>query len=59
MSPAAAHAMCGSKTRYARKADAAYARHYRLYRDTRRNKPDFLRIYHCPVCNGWHFTRKP
>jgi hypothetical protein len=58
MSPAAAHAMCGSKARYARKADAAYAKNYRLHR-SRLNAPGFLRIYHCPVCNGWHLTRKP
>lgn len=57
MSPAA-FAMCGSKTRLASIADATYARRYCLYQDTRRNKPDFLRIYHCPLCNGWHLTRK-
>jgi hypothetical protein len=50
--------MCFSKTRYPCKADAVYACTYRLHRDRRRNKPDFLRIYPCPLCNGWHLTRK-
>jgi hypothetical protein len=49
--------MCFSKTRYPRKADAAYVRNYRL-RLARRDNPTFLRIYHCPLCNGWHITHK-
>lgn len=24
----------------------------------RHNRPDFLRAYHCPNCNGWHLTHQ-
>lgn len=24
----------------------------------RHNRPEHLRIYHCPLCNGWHVTHK-
>lgn len=26
--------------------------------NSRNNRPDQLRIYHCERCNGWHVTHK-
>lgn len=26
--------------------------------NSRHNRPDKLRIYHCGRCNGWHVTHK-
>jgi len=30
----------------------------RRFKRHARNRPDFLRIYHCPECNLWHLTHK-
>ena len=40
------------------KKDAQTALNARLRGRYRHNKPDHLRIYHCPDCNGWHLTHK-
>lgn len=45
---------CNGKIRYARKRDAATARNARLRHTAHR--PDALRVYHCPDCNGHHLT---
>lgn len=49
--------MCLDKIRFADKWDAltslnCYAKHR-----GRHGRPDSLRIYHCPICNGWHQTK--
>jgi hypothetical protein len=41
---------------YPTKRDAQTARNAAFRR--RRHRPDFLRIYACPECNGWHLTHK-
>ncbi|MEZ5386452.1 MAG: hypothetical protein R3F13_13150, partial [Prosthecobacter sp.] len=42
-------------------SDNRFARNPRKARaqGCRRNTPDFLRSYHCPLCDFWHLTRRP
>jgi hypothetical protein len=47
-------ASCG-KVRYPTKRDALTARNARL-RSHGHNRPDDLRVYHCPDCDGHHLT---
>lgn len=54
---------CEGKVCYS-KRDAEYSRNKRLRpskrrRKQKRNRPEFLRIYHCEKCNQWHLTHKP
>jgi hypothetical protein len=44
---------CGAKRIYSKRA-AHESRNRALRR--RHNRPDFLRVYNCPRCNGWHLT---
>jgi len=51
---------CRHKTRYASKKDAltmfnhrTKGRHHR-----RHGRAEFLRVYHCRFCNGWHLTHR-
>jgi hypothetical protein len=49
-------AMCATKVRYSkREAQAAINR---IMHGHRRNRPDTLRAYHCPFCDGWHLTKQ-
>lgn len=45
--------MC-SKRVYWKKRDAETALNARMR--SSRNQPDFLRIYHCDECSGWHLA---
>lgn len=50
---------CNGKICYSKK-DAETARNHRTKgRGRRHNRPDFLRVYHCPDCNFFHLTSKP
>ncbi|HEY8898913.1 MAG TPA: hypothetical protein VIM61_00660 [Chthoniobacterales bacterium] len=52
----ALQAMCESKNRYPTKKAARTAINAALRR--RRKRPEHLREYQCPVCNGYHLTHK-
>lgn len=45
------------KHRYRDKREALSASHRRRTSDD--NPPDFLRVYLCPFCHGWHMTSQP
>lgn len=44
------------KNRYADKRSAEGARNSRMASAKGHNLPEFLRIYPCPDCNGWHLA---
>lgn len=44
------YAMCDKKQVYSKK-DAQTVRNLRMKSGSKE-----LRIYHCPICNGWHLT---
>lgn len=48
-----AAAACGTKTRYTTEAEAEKQRRY-----FQRIRDVDLRIYRCPLCLGWHLTKK-
>lgn len=48
---------CTGKHRYPNKKSAA-TKLNRIMRSHRRNRPDYLRAYHCEHCNGWHLTKE-
>jgi len=55
---------CGGKVYYASRKDAQTManvqtgkRHPRKNRQ-RHGRPEFLRVYHCDRCNGWHLTKR-
>jgi hypothetical protein len=52
----ALQAMCESKNRYPTKKAARTAINAAMRR--RRKRPEHLREYQCPVCNGYHLTHK-
>lgn len=58
MSPQEIQAMCESKIRYVDKRDVQtfINRAHRLR--GRRGRALALRPYPCPICNGWHVTKK-
>ncbi len=46
---------CGKKTRYASQHEAR-----QIANNCERARPETkLRVYFCPVCEGWHITSKP
>jgi hypothetical protein len=45
---------CGEKVVYPHKKDAQTVRNQVLRR--RRKRPEVLRIYCCPYCDGWHLS---
>lgn len=50
---------CEGKARYNKKAAlSAVNRRTRGRSEYRHNRPDFLRAYPCPHCNGWHLTKR-
>jgi hypothetical protein len=56
---------CWSKVRYSSRKLAVTVMHQRQKgrvrgrgRRQRHGTPAFLRVYHCPECNGWHLTSK-
>ncbi len=48
--------MCASKNRYATYRTAK--RKLKLAQEARRNKNKSLRLYQCPICDGWHMTKQ-
>jgi hypothetical protein len=57
MNPEKLQAMCESKIRYPDKKAARTAINCALRR--RRKRPETLRAYACPFCEGWHLTHQP
>lgn len=57
---AATHAMCLTKKRYPDKRTAQTALNARMLGRSRQRhgRPTYLRIYPCPLCHGWHLTKK-
>lgn len=47
---------CNGKVRYHDKRAALTAKNYRM-RGHNRKRPDHLRAYPCPECQGWHLTK--
>ena len=50
-----ARRMCRSKNRYATLKEA---RSMRNHKERYHHKKGELRIYQCPLCNGYHLTHK-
>jgi hypothetical protein len=52
--------MCRSKYRYPSKRDAMTAlnKFSRGRGRGRHGRPEHLRAYPCPICRGWHLTKK-
>ena len=48
---------CHAKKRYPTEAIAARAASCAMMRKL--DAPDFLRVYRCPTCRGYHLTSKP
>lgn len=46
--------MCGAKNRYSTYRSAKQKRKY--FSKLRRNRNKTLRVYQCPICDGWHLT---
>lgn len=42
------------KHTYSSEDAAVTVRRHRL--QSRNNPPEYLRVYYCPTCNGWHLT---
>ena len=45
--------MCQNKARYKTKLKALLVANYRVGKGT-----DYLRVYRCPFCQGYHLTKK-
>lgn len=50
--------MCESKMRYRDKRDALTAVNSFRRNRGRHGRPNALRAYACPICKGWHLTKK-
>lgn len=48
--------MGGGKVRFERKRDAQTSANHHMRRH--KKTPGYLRVYHCPKCNGWHLTHE-
>ena len=53
-----ADSMCESKVRYADKKAVQSAINAFANKRGRHGRPNALRAYPCPLCKGWHLTKK-
>lgn len=50
---------CQGKFRYAdKKAVQTFLNQFHRTSRGRHGRPEKLRAYHCPDCNGWHVTKR-